>query len=494
MRLIKVDKLENKEPKKGKISHYLSASVLTTFAGLVSFPVLTRFLSKSDYGIYSTIQGIQLLYEAVLKGGFQFSLKRYYPISFLSANHNNRVIFLSTLVVFPMILTSLLSLIITTLCLLLYFIWDIGELWYLLIIITAQCSCYISYFRAYSQASGLSKVDAMTDIFHKYLYLILVIPIVVYFMGNFIGVYLSVMLSTLASTIFLIYLNRHIFSFFSFNIDFKLLKNTFIYSTPLMLMEISSLSISYIDRIIMGSLDVDMSNIGIYSIGFGLANIIFILLWKVLHPTILPAVNSKHDLVGPHSSIQKLREVSNILIMFFIMMSVAIVLNASDFIVILCGEDKKDAFSVFIFATILYFIRIISIFIFYGYELIKNTKLVFYSELIIAFSNIILNLILIPEYDMYGALMASYISIFIGIIFKLYNLPNDYRVGVDLSGIVNVILMACSYTVLYFLIFFNIEFNPLFRMLLSGLIFILINLVFYQYWKKSFSHVFREFR
>jgi len=397
MKLIKVNKLEDKEPKKGKISHYLSASVLTTIAGLISFPVLTRFLSKSDYGIYSTIQGIQLLYEAVLKGGFQFSLKRYYPVSFLSANHKNKVIFVSTLVAFPMMLTSLLSIIVCILFLLLYFILDIGELWYLLIVITAQCSCYISYFRAYSQAAGLSKVDVIIDIFHKYLYLILVIPIVVYYIGDFIGVYLSVMLSTLLSAIFLLYLNRHLFSFFSFNIDYKLLKSTFIYSAPLMLMEISSLSISYVDRIIMGALDVDMSNVGVYSIGFGLANIIFILLWKVLHPTVLPAVNSEHDLIGAYSSIQKLREVSNILIMFFIVMSTAIALNASDFIVILCGEDKKDAFLVFIFATILYFIRIISIFIFYGYELIKNTKLVFSSELIIAFSNIIFNLILIPE-------------------------------------------------------------------------------------------------
>ena len=74
MELILTKKLSIK-----KFKHYLSASFLTTLAGIITFPVLTRILSKADYGTYSLIQGVQLIYEAIIKFGGQLSVMRFYP-------------------------------------------------------------------------------------------------------------------------------------------------------------------------------------------------------------------------------------------------------------------------------------------------------------------------------------------------------------------------------------------------------------------------------
>jgi len=60
------------------VRHYASAGVLTAFAGVVSFPVLTRTLTIEDYGALGLITASLTLIVAIGKLGLQNSIVRFY--------------------------------------------------------------------------------------------------------------------------------------------------------------------------------------------------------------------------------------------------------------------------------------------------------------------------------------------------------------------------------------------------------------------------------
>ncbi len=450
----------------------MSASILTTIAGLITFPVLTRLLSKADYGIFSLIQGGQLIYEAVLKGGGQFSIVRFYPTEF-TENKSNKTRFLSNLILIPLLLSTIITSVIS-ICVIVYSVLYSDIYIVLLVLISAQSTIVLSYLRSYMQASSLSKYDALLDILSKYIYLICVIPIVLFVLTNYLGVYWAIAISSLSVTCLSIYLNKDVFKYLTLKIDKELIVSSLKYSFPLLLTEISVLSISYADRFIMASMDIEMSDIGIYAIGFGLANVVFMLIWKVLQPAVLPVVNRLHDCVSLSSSVNCLSNVTNLFMLIFSALSVGVALNCNEFIILLCGDDKSEAGLIFFFATLLFLFKIIEIFLFYGLHLLKKTKNIFYAELIVAFLNIFLNIMLIPHYGMYGAMLASYVSVLFGMLFKLFNLDKKYRIKRMFNGCLPVVALLSVYILIHVYVIEVYVSSPFLILLLSITTFFII--------------------
>jgi O-antigen/teichoic acid export membrane protein len=60
------------------VSHYSLASLLTTIAGLISFPFLTRVFSVAEYGTMSLISATLTIAVALGKIGIQFPLFPYH--------------------------------------------------------------------------------------------------------------------------------------------------------------------------------------------------------------------------------------------------------------------------------------------------------------------------------------------------------------------------------------------------------------------------------
>jgi len=58
---------------------YVTGSVMATMAGLVSFPIMTRLLDNSEYGIFGYYATWILMAIAVGKLGAQHAIQRFYP-------------------------------------------------------------------------------------------------------------------------------------------------------------------------------------------------------------------------------------------------------------------------------------------------------------------------------------------------------------------------------------------------------------------------------
>lgn len=59
-------------------SHYFTGSFFMLIAGLISFPILTRLLTVGDYGVMALVSSILAALSAIGKSGIQHSIVRYY--------------------------------------------------------------------------------------------------------------------------------------------------------------------------------------------------------------------------------------------------------------------------------------------------------------------------------------------------------------------------------------------------------------------------------
>jgi O-antigen/teichoic acid export membrane protein len=58
-------------------SHYSVANLLTTAAGLITFPLMTRIFTVADYGVMNLISATLTVSVALGKFGVQHSIIRY---------------------------------------------------------------------------------------------------------------------------------------------------------------------------------------------------------------------------------------------------------------------------------------------------------------------------------------------------------------------------------------------------------------------------------
>lgn len=474
--------------KSNKLKHYLSSGILTTIAGIITFPVLTRILSKSDYGYYSLIQGGQLIYEAVLKCGCQLSVFRHYP-DMMKGKGESKDEYLTNIFLLPLAVSFIISFVII-LGIILYSLLVSQIFIFVLVIITAQSSILISYFHSYMQASGSSKSDAIVDIINKYLYLILVIPIVLYLSTDYWGVYWSICIASLVTSFIVVYINRNIFSSMKIKFNIDVFCKGLKYSFPLFLTEISAVSISYIDRFSMVYMGIEVDMIGLYSIGIGLANVLFILIWKVSYPMIFPKINELHDSDNISHSIETLSQATNLFIIFSISILTGVFLNCQDFVVILSGEDKEGASIFFFFGITILLFKILGNFLFHGLDLQKRSGIILKSELIIMFFNIILNIILIPIFGIYGAVLASFISIPFGFFYKYMKLDNNYRVVGYFDGVLKILLLLLVYIAIHYFIVLSYFDSSVSRLIVSVFLFSIIFFFGKKFWLYKLNGIF----
>jgi O-antigen/teichoic acid export membrane protein len=478
----------NNKGRLSKFKHYFSASLLTTFAGVITFPVLTRILSKSDYGIYSLIQGCQLIYEAILKGGGQLSVLRFYP-EMMGGSEKLKNLYTYNIFLLPLLFSILITFLAVSL-IIFYSIFVSPSYILILVAITAQTSIILSFYHSLMQASGRSKIDAISDILNKYLYLIFVIPTVIYLLSNYWGVYWSICLASLLTSIFVIYSNRDIFNSIKFEFDLTIIKRSMKYSFPLFLTEISAISMSYVDRFVMSFMDVDIELIGIYAIGMGLANVLFILIWKTIQPLVFPIINVIHDSGNVSGAIKKLSEATNFYILFVLSVLVGVMLNSRDFLIILSGYDKVDASIFFTLGLTILLFKLLGNFLFYGFELKKETGVIFRSEVILAVSNLSLNILLIPIFGMYGAVIASLVSIPLGLLYRYMKSTKEYTVSNPFDGLTGISMLLVIYYLIHeFLILGNFD-SEFIRLGVSILAFLIVFFIGKKLWIKRFVKVF----
>lgn len=437
-------------------THYLrysSANALVLVASLISFPVLTRLLDNTQYGILGYYETWVAMAVAVAKLGAQHAIIRLYPHG---GDPERMQRFATNLLLVPMAVSTLLWMVGVTV--LVCVNWYGGAhftpvMW--CAVIAIPLTVFISLVQMIIRAAELSGLLMVTRVAWRWLELILMITAVVAIERSALAAYGGRLLSAALVAAFYVRWIRRNLSFSRRAVDFGEFGDALRYGMPLVLNEIAGVTLMSIDRVMLKSMLNDFAAVGIYSVGYGLALQVSIFMSATLSESFIPVANRIYET----GSAQKVRELKQRILLpltyIAIGIGIAVWTTGGDVVHAISGPDKFASGPVFAWVGTMYALYPLIDIIGYGLLLHKRTVVLLNLNIISAVINIGLNLILIPKFQYMGAVYATIIAyVFLGVATcvmcprDLLQLPDRRSVYVAVSAAI-VYLLAYYQTGLF---------------------------------------------
>lgn len=392
-------------------THYLRytiGNVLMMAAGFVSFPIMTRLLDNTEYGIFGYFDSWLLILAAVFKLGAQHSIVRFYPhrggagaIERFGANH----VLLPFLVSFALWLLAAVAFAVrfgfsggaevmagwVAVALLLPTLWN-------------------SFAASVIFAEERSALSVKVDVSTRWLQVIAVLGIVYFVQRNAVGVYVARLLVALVMTAYLTrWLLRHLPLRWR-DRDWKEWFEGVRYGVPMMANELSGNLLAFVDRLMLKYLLKDFAPVGVYSIGYGLALNISNLLHGALAAAYTQVSIRQYETEGPAAVLRTKRVVLRVLVYVIAAMLVGLLAVGPDALLLLSGHDKARSVPVFVWIGVNYVLNGLFGICAAGLELHKRSATIFGITFLAAAVNIVLNFFWIPRYGVMGAVYATFAS------------------------------------------------------------------------------------
>lgn len=419
---------------------YALGNVAIKLVGLVLIPVYTdiRFLSKDDFGALGILEASSMLIVALLGLALTQALTRWYwdkkylkkqPSVFFTVFVFLTV--LSVLVVFALApFTGYFSEI-------LFKVPDYSRLILLMLIssvlmVIAQVPLTLLKLQSKPGLYSFSNVSKLI------ITLGLTIYFVVYEKRGLEGIFEA---QIIGNVFFFLILSGYIIKNMLARFEYRILLEMFAFSFPLVLGSVSGILLATFDRYTLNYMS-GLQDVGIYSLGFKIANAVKLLVVTSIQLAISPLIFKMMDKEGNKRFYSKIMTYSGFVVMMVIL------------VVSLFSVEIVKVFSSNIFYWRSHIvIPVISLSVFFGMlkdaavtglQITKRTKVIGVVILMVAFLNLGLNIALIPFMNIMGAALATLFSqmVFFGIILfyaqKHYPIPYElWKIGMlVLTGMV----------------------------------------------------------
>jgi O-antigen/teichoic acid export membrane protein len=384
--------------------------VIAQLFALISFPILTRVLTKEQYGVLGLVTTTLLFAGAVAKAGLSDGVVRFYRE--YSGVREKLETFSSTVLVRGVALSAVVSLLYLIFLLLIGRYLRIKEGYIVCFLIMTFClflrplNIIVTYFlRVNDKTVFMNALSLMERICSVGLSLFLLLFVVKAFYGYFIGLVIS---EVVISAVLFYWFFSHFSvdpSKVSKELNLKLIK----FGAPLLLTELSFLVMSYADRYLVVAY-LGGEALGLYSVGYNLAMYIGNIVTFSLSYAIVPIYVEIYGAEGREKTEAFLERSFRYLLMVIIPMWIGYVAISKDLFVILASEKYALAARFSPLILLAYFFLAANTILNAGLYLKKKTFVLF----IISFSAIVLNLsmnlILLRRFGVASAAVATAIS------------------------------------------------------------------------------------
>lgn len=423
MSLLTTYLLGSKDSLRKHSSFYLLANILSKGFLLISMPFLTRMLTPSDFGIITIFDSIYHVMTVLFSFAVEESIKRYY---FEEKNNFNdaagsmytvaslfSILFLFFILLLRIPLSNSLNvptIVIVYAALLSFLALPKGILLHLL--------------NAKQKSKTYSLVAASASLINLFFTLLFV-----YFLkenkyeGRLYGQLVPAILLFMAAQIYC--LKR-----FKLGLDIHFIKYFLKYSLPLIPYRLSGLLLTYVDSMIIGKM-TGMTDTGLYSIAYRIGMGVLLLHTSIsmaLEPKIMVLMNYINDNV---KKINNYIENSAKALFFF---GFAISVFAKYIMIVLVPSSYMDALNLVPIIILSYCI----LFIYEQFTRInrfyKKTYINTTAMLISVSINIVLNILLIPEFGYKVAAFTTLISMIVLLAILWYNT----RIKLKVKSVVNI--------------------------------------------------------
>ncbi|QSX77686.1 oligosaccharide flippase family protein [Agrilutibacter solisilvae] len=395
----------------GIATHYLRYSFsngMVMLAGFISFPILTRLLDNTQFGILRYYDTLMLLGVAILKLGTPHAIVRFYPYE---GNAQQQRAFGTNMVLLPLMLSGVLwGLTVTGIAL-----WSStggGSLsplfWCALILIPMLAVTSIAQMVV--RASERSDIVMTTRIVGRMLELVLVLGAVILVQQSALAVYGGKMI---AAVLLLAWLAQWLYRHLQVSrdaVDLQALRNGLVYGLPLMAHEIAFSVLANMDRVLLKHLTDDFAAVGIYAIGYALAMQLNVFIDVTLSEAFTPVVMRAYE-TGGAGAVRALKRRVLLPMTYAVVAIVGMLLiSGHDLLVALSGPGKAASGPVFIIVGVTISMYAWFAIANYGLQLKKRTLQVLAITLGAAMLNVVMNIILVPRMGYMGAAWSTAIS------------------------------------------------------------------------------------
>jgi O-antigen/teichoic acid export membrane protein len=395
----------------GVTTHYLryaTGNVLVMVAGFVSFPIMTRLLDTSQYGIFGYFDAWLLILAGVFKLGAQHTILRFYPhtgdrlaLARFGANH----------ILAPFAVSSLL--------------WVLGIVAYAVIVLRAPPEAatvgwimlmlllptmWISYANAFAFAEERSDVSVRISVGQRWCETMCILFVVYFVARSTLGVYLARFGVALVFAIGLTFWLRRNVPLRARYFERGEYANGLRYGLPLVLNEIAATLLAFADRLMLRQLLVDFAAVGVYTIGYGLALNINNLFNLALYNAYTQVSIREFETNGAAAVLRTKRAVLHGLVYFCVAMIVGLVVVGGDALLLMAGNDKTASAPIFVLIGIVYTLDGMFGICGAGLLLLKRSRSVLLITLGAALFNVVLNWFLIPRFGVMGSAYSSMLS------------------------------------------------------------------------------------
>lgn len=411
-------------------SHYFIGQLVAVAAGFISFPILTRILSVSDYGALSFLTTTLLIGIAITKFGFVGSAIRFYS-EFKSKNQLSN--FRSTIILSSIALAAIICIFFELLTHVIEdlfpnkYILNLFPLILTLIFISSATDIFTSFLRAEER----TKLYNLIAILRRYGSLFLGIFFVFFVFKGLFGFFLGQIIAGAILFLLLFYSFNKKDKIRIKNFSVEILKQSIRFGFPLIWGELGHLVLNYIDRYLI-QMYLGSFPLGIYSAGYNLATYVAEMIMYPINYAMIPIFLGILENEGE----EKTRHFFTKSLTYFLLIMLPIVFGfiaiGKDLISLLATKKYLESYPIMVYVIIGQAIYACSIILNCGLWIRKKTTIYAYVMLISCFWNIGLNMILIPRFGIVGAALATlitntfYVVVITYYSFKEFSFPIDY--------------------------------------------------------------------
>jgi len=424
---------------------FSGSEVILFLGSFISFPILTRILTKEDYGIMAVIS-ITVSFASILSGmGLKDSILRFYS----SYDEKDKSNFLSTIFYSTLISALLIAMILICVLILIMLLWSALGLYYLysfllaslLIVIRIVTANIIALYRVEEKVRYVIFIDLAT----RYGGLIASVLFVILF-RNLYGYFAGLSLAEGILAIYLVYLIRDKVSYK--NIRLKLLPEAVRYGFPLSMSNISIYFLMAGNRYFVGYF-LGAGAVATYTVVYNLCNYIFELVKNIFYNTFMPLVMNHWN----RNEVQESEKLLSLHFRLYVMLTIPAIFGltslGSETLSLVAGEKYTGAYYLIPYLASAIAVNGLSQVTFSGLYYKSDSRKILAITIGCAVLNAILNLVLIPWMGLIGSAWATgitYVSmVIIGYFFTLARLNIRYN-------IVNVVKYICMSFIMVFII------------------------------------------
>lgn len=387
---------------------YGVGNLLILVAGFISFPVLTRLLSNEQYGIFGYFETWLLVLLALVKLGAQHSIIRFYPhglgdeavrrfvAGFLLAPFRYSAVIWALVVVGYAIISTRLE----------------GEVravgWCMVALLLPQV--WTSLVNALIGAEERSSLYIRQVVIQRWAEMLAIVGTVAFIQASALGAYAARFAVACAMALWLV---RWLWIHHRPRLQDARpdeWRASLSYSLPLVANEVTAALLALLDRVMLKHVLHDFTPVGVFSIGAGLAATLNSVVNQAMSLAFTQVSMRQYALEGPAAVVRTKRATLRIMVYACVLIAIGLSCVGSDFMLLMSGHDKQASAKVFVLIGICYVLYGILDLAGSGLLLLKRSKTVLALNASAMLINAALNLVLIPKYEVSGAIYATLVS------------------------------------------------------------------------------------